>query len=193
MFICVTLPFLALEKNEFTKKWKLSLVYLYISNQISLKVLLVFKTNGRISSFTSYKHHCCSFFTSWVLKQQKSWILKILKKHPTLGVWCLPLKYFSEFCKFFLGFYKSQYSGTTLVLVEKCLLLMYRLFKNSKNLTFIRVRRPKTLNDAMYIWTIHLVLPKINSPMVFKGISYQEPWSMAIQYGGVEGPPSPSS
>ena len=74
------------------------------------------------------------------------------EKHPTLGVWCTPLKYFSEFYKLFLGFYKSQFSGTTFVLVEKCLLLVYRLFKNSKNLTFIRVRRHKTLNDAIYIF-----------------------------------------
>ena len=76
------------------------------------------------------------------------------KKHPTLGVWCAPPKYFSEFYKLFLGFYKSHFSGTTLVLVEKCLLLVYRLFKHSKNLTFIRVRRHKTLNDAIYIWVI---------------------------------------
>ena len=63
---------------------------LYISNQISLRGRFVFKTNGRISSFTSYKDHYCSFFTSWVIKQQKSCILKILKKHPTSGVRCAP-------------------------------------------------------------------------------------------------------
>ena len=34
----------------------------------------------------SYKDHCCSFFTSRVIKQQKCCILKVLKKHPTLGV-----------------------------------------------------------------------------------------------------------
>ena len=95
---------------------------------------------------------CCSFFTSWVIKRQKSCILNILKKHPTLGVWCTPLKYFSEFYKLFLGFYKSQFSGTTFVLVEKCLLLVYLVFKNSKNLMFIRVRCHKTINGAIYIW-----------------------------------------
>ena len=39
---------------------------LYLSNQISLRGRFVFKTNGRISSITSYKDHCCSFFTSWI-------------------------------------------------------------------------------------------------------------------------------
>ena len=29
----------------------------------------VFKTNDRLSSITSYKDHCYSFFTSWVIKQ----------------------------------------------------------------------------------------------------------------------------
>ena len=77
--------------------------------------------------------------------------MNILKKHPTLGVWCTPLKYFSEFYKLFLGFYKSQFSGTTFVLVEKCLLLVYGLFKNLKNLMFIMVRCHKTLNGAIYI------------------------------------------
>ena len=38
---------------------------LYLSNQISLRGCFVFKTNGRVSSITSYKDHCCSFFTSW--------------------------------------------------------------------------------------------------------------------------------
>ena len=90
-----------------------------------------------------------AFFTSWAIKQQKSCILNILKKHPTLGVWCTPLEYFCEFYKLFLGFYKSQFSGTTFVLVEKLLLLVYGLFRNSKNLTFVRVRHHKTLNDAI--------------------------------------------
>ena len=35
-------------------------------------------------------------------------------------------------------------------MVEKLLLLVYGLFRNSKNLTFVRVRRHKTLNDAIY-------------------------------------------
>ena len=124
------------------------LICLYLNNQISLRGRFVFKTNGRISSITSYKDHCCSFFTSWVIKQQKCCILKILKKHPALGVWCAPPKYFSEFYKSFLGFYKSQFSGTTFVLVEKHLLLVYGLFKNLKNLTFVGFRRQKTLNGA---------------------------------------------
>ena len=59
---------------------------LYLSNQITLRGRFVFKTNCRISSFTSHKDHCCSFFTSWVIKQSKSCILTIWKKHPTLGV-----------------------------------------------------------------------------------------------------------
>ena len=61
-----------------------------LSNQISLRGCFVFKTNSRIFSIPLYKDHCCSFFTSWVIKQQKNWILNILKKHPTLGVWCAP-------------------------------------------------------------------------------------------------------
>ena len=63
---------------------------LYLSNQISLRDCFVFKTNGRISSISSYKDHCCSFFTSWVIKQQKWCVLTILKKHPTLGMHCAP-------------------------------------------------------------------------------------------------------
>ena len=58
---------------------------LYLSNQISLRGRFVFKTNGMISSITSYKDHCCSFFTSWVIKQQKSCILNILEKTPNFG------------------------------------------------------------------------------------------------------------
>ena len=58
---------------------------LYFSNQISLKGHFVFKTNGKISSIPSYKDHCCSFFTSWVIKQQKRCILNILKKTPNFG------------------------------------------------------------------------------------------------------------
>ena len=44
-----------------------------------------YKTIGRISSITSYKDHCSSFFTSWVIKQQKSCILNILEKTPNFG------------------------------------------------------------------------------------------------------------
>ena len=78
-------------------------------------------------------------------------ISRFSKKHPTLGVWCAPPKYFSEFYKLFLGFYKSQFSGTTYVSVEKCLLLVYGLFKNLKNLTFVMFRCHKTLNGAICI------------------------------------------
>ena len=60
-------------------------------------------------------------------------------------------KIFSSFTNYFLRFYKSQFSGTTFVLVEKLLLLVYGLFRNLKNLTFVRVRRHKTLNDAIYM------------------------------------------
>ena len=63
---------------------------LYLSNQISLRGHFVFKTNGRISSITSYKARWCSFFASWAIKQSKSCILTILKKHPTSGVRCAP-------------------------------------------------------------------------------------------------------
>ena len=45
----------------------------------------VFKTNGKIPSITSNKQHCCSWFTSWVIKQQKSCNLNILKKTPNFG------------------------------------------------------------------------------------------------------------
>ena len=60
-------------------------ILLISHNQISLGGGFVFKTNGRISSIISYKDHCCSFFTSWVIKQQKSCILTILKKTPNFG------------------------------------------------------------------------------------------------------------
>ena len=44
---------------------------LYLGNQISLRGRFVFKTNSRISSITSYKNHCCCFFTSWVIMATK--------------------------------------------------------------------------------------------------------------------------
>ena len=57
---------------------------LYLSNQITLRSRFVFKTNGRISSITSYKDHCCSFFTSWVIK--KKWYFdNFEKKTPNFG------------------------------------------------------------------------------------------------------------
>ena len=61
-----------------------------LRNQISLRGRFVFKMNGWISSIDWYKDHCCSLFTSWVIKQQQNCILNILKKHPTLGVRCAP-------------------------------------------------------------------------------------------------------
>ena len=95
LFLGGTRPFLVIlggaERNSgfYRKKltseflWKhQKLFWLYLSNQISLRGRFVFKTIGRISSITSYKDHCCSFFTSWVIKQQKSCILTILEKTP---------------------------------------------------------------------------------------------------------------
>ena len=41
---------------------------------LSEAVNYVFIMNGRISSITSYDDHCCSFFTSWAIDQQKSCI-----------------------------------------------------------------------------------------------------------------------
>ena len=58
---------------------------LYLSNQISLKGHFVFKTNDKIPSITSNKQQCCSLFISWVIKQQKSCILNILKNTPNFG------------------------------------------------------------------------------------------------------------
>ena len=62
-----------------------NLFCLYISIKILLKGRFVFKMNGKISSIPLYKDHCCSFFTSWVIKQQKRCILNILKKTPNFG------------------------------------------------------------------------------------------------------------
>ena len=58
---------------------------LYLSNQISLRGRFVFKTNGRISSITSYKDHCCSFFTSWVIKQKTMLNFINLENTPNFG------------------------------------------------------------------------------------------------------------
>ena len=51
---------------------KIPKTFLIISQQpnISQKVF-EFKMNVRISSFTSYKDHCCSFFNNALIKQQK--------------------------------------------------------------------------------------------------------------------------
>ena len=59
---------------------------LYLSNQISLKGRFVFKTNGRISSITSYKDHCCRLFTSWVIKQLKKLFYKNFERTAHFGI-----------------------------------------------------------------------------------------------------------
>ena len=58
---------------------------LYLSNQISLRGRFVFKTNGMISSITSYKDHCCSFFMSWVIKATRMLNISNLEKTPNFG------------------------------------------------------------------------------------------------------------
>ena len=45
----------------------------------------VFKTNGRISSITSYKDHCYNIFTSRVIKQQKKLYFESFEKTPNFG------------------------------------------------------------------------------------------------------------
>ena len=76
------------KKFHFWISFKTPKIVLLISrNKKSLRGQFVFKTNGKISSITS---HFCSFFTSWVINQQKNCILNTLKKHPTFGVRCAP-------------------------------------------------------------------------------------------------------
>ena len=70
--------------SEFIQKHP-KLFCLYHSNHF-FRGHFVFKPNGRILFFTSYKDDWCSFFTSWVIKQQKCWISQICKKHPISGV-----------------------------------------------------------------------------------------------------------
>ena len=98
-----------------------------------------------------FKIQLISRFITQLVKKLHLWSLCDMKEDV---LQFFEYKYFSEFYKLFLGFYKSQFSGTTFVLVEKLLLLVYGLFRNSKNLTFIRVRRHKTLNDAIYIYCV---------------------------------------
>ena len=58
-----------------------------------------------------------AFFTSWVIKQQKCSIFKVLKKHPTSGVRCAPKMspkngnyIFSEACtSWLIGICKKNY------------------------------------------------------------------------------------
>ena len=57
--------------NFFRKHPKL--FCLYLSSQILLRGHFVLETNSRTSSITSYKNNCCSFYTSWVIKQYKCW------------------------------------------------------------------------------------------------------------------------
>ena len=71
-------------KSDFFRKHP-KLFCSQLGNQILLRGRFLFKTNGRISSITSYKGHCCSFFTSGVIKQQKKCILKILKNLRAYG------------------------------------------------------------------------------------------------------------
>ena len=89
--------------------------------------------------------------------------------HLTFGVWCAPQKYFSELYILFLGFYKSQFSGTTFVFVEKCLLSVYGLFKNSKNFDV----GPGQTSQNFKWCHLHVVgfdtFPKVNK-------SKQSPW-----------------
>ena len=73
-----------LQKFKMFKKHP-KMFYLYLSNQISLRGHFVFKTNGRISFITSDKDHCCSFFTSWVIKQQKTLYFEKFEKTPNFG------------------------------------------------------------------------------------------------------------
>ena len=81
--------------NIFKKHPKL--FCLLLTNQISLRGRFVFKTNGRISSITSYKDHWCSFYTSWVINQWKSCILKILKNTQLWAYCAHPQNIFQSF------------------------------------------------------------------------------------------------
>ena len=69
--LCLTLVNLRSYAQILCLFWKHPKLFcLYLSNQISLRGRFVFKTNGRISSITSYRDHCYSLFTSWEIKQQ---------------------------------------------------------------------------------------------------------------------------
>ena len=50
-----------------------------------LRGRFVLKTNGRMSSITWNKDHCCSFFTSWVIKQQTKLYIEHFEKAPNFG------------------------------------------------------------------------------------------------------------
>ena len=57
------------------------------SNQISFRDRFLFKTNSRISSITSYRDHCYSLFTSWVIKQQKKLCFDHFEKNTQFWVY----------------------------------------------------------------------------------------------------------
>ena len=61
------------------------LYFVYLSNQILLRGRFVLKTNGRMSSIIWNKDHCCSFFTSWVIKQQTKLYIEHIEKTPKFG------------------------------------------------------------------------------------------------------------
>ena len=69
--------------NFFRKHPKL--FCLYLSNHISHRGCFVVKTNGRISSITLYKDHCCGFFMSWVIKEQRKLYFENVEKTPNFG------------------------------------------------------------------------------------------------------------
>ena len=84
MFLVIMLCTTFFNKNEVLDFFK-NTQNCFASNQISLRGSFVFKTNVKLPSITSYKGHCCSFIASWVIKQQISCILDILKKTPNFG------------------------------------------------------------------------------------------------------------
>ena len=92
---------------------------LYLSNQILLRGCFVFKTNGRISSINSYKDHCCSFFTSWVIKQQTKLYIEHFEKTPKFGCMVDTPKIIFRVLQIISRVFKSQFSGTTFLLVVK--------------------------------------------------------------------------
>ena len=123
-----------------------------------LGVFLLFLYSKRTVGYPLSPHRktCVVYFLYMPSNEStKRCILKILKKHLTLGVRCAPPKYFSEFYKLYLGVYKSQFSGTTFVLVERCLLSVQALKKIQK-ISFVRVRHHRTLNVAIYMVIYHL-------------------------------------
>ena len=103
----------------------------YLINQTSIKWCFIYKRDRRISSITLDKQHGCIF----QIKQQEWILLKC----------CITPKIFSKFHKSCLGFYKPGFWGTTVVLIQKSLLLVYWLFekvenvKNNQMILYIRL------------------------------------------------------